>query len=100
MLSAQPEAITFTFSESVTLVPGGVRVYDATGETVASTAETDGSALSVVLEEEVGEGTLIVAWRVVSGDGHPVSGAHVFSIGEPSAQIIALPPTRPVRPGS
>ena len=92
VLPTQPDAITFTFTESVTAVPGGVRVYDATGETVASSATTDGSVLSVRLEEEVGEGTLIVAWRVVSGDGHPISGALVFSVGEPSAQIIALPP--------
>lgn len=91
VLTAAPEEISLTFSESIALAPGGVQVYDATGETVASSAGTDGATLSVVLEEAVGDGTLIVSWRVVSGDGHPISGAHIFSIGEPSAQIVSVP---------
>lgn len=92
VLDTQPDEIRFVFTEAVTLVPDGVQVYDATGQLVTSSAEVSGSDLTVALDETVGEGTLIVAWRLVSGDGHPISGALTFSIGEPSAQIAALPP--------
>ncbi|MGD9914520.1 MAG: copper resistance CopC/CopD family protein [Rhizobiaceae bacterium] len=34
----------------------------------------------------LGRGTHVLAWRVVSGDGHPIGGSVVFSIGEASAQ--------------
>ena len=40
-------------------------------------------------------GTLLLSWRVVSADGHPVGGSHVFSIGAPTAAADARrPPAR------
>ncbi|MGW2996193.1 CopD family protein, partial [Streptomyces sp. NPDC001193] len=45
----------------------------------------------VELSGKLPEGTYTVAWRVVSADGHPISGAFVFSIGAPSetAAVVA-----------
>ena len=34
-------------------------------------------------------GTYVVAWRVVSADSHPVSGGLLFSVGAPSASVVA-----------
>lgn len=91
VLPAQPEQVRLSFSESVALVPDGVRVFDAEGEPVASTATVAGAELAVALGEQVGTGTLVLVWRVVSEDGHPVSGSLTFSVGAPSAQVAAVP---------
>ncbi|WP_240617436.1 copper resistance protein CopC [Nocardioides speluncae] len=91
VLETQPEQIRFTFSESVSLVPDGVQVFDARGGSVASSATARGPELTAELPDEVGEGTLVVVWRVVSEDGHPISGSLRFSVGAPSAEVAAPP---------
>ena len=87
VLDAAPERIVFTFDESVVGVPDGVQVFDAQGAPVTSSAAVSGPELSVRLTEPVGDGTLVVAWRVVSEDGHPISGSLSFAIGAPSATV-------------
>ncbi|GAA1713279.1 CopD family protein [Isoptericola hypogeus] len=84
VLDAAPERVTFTFDESVIGVPAGIRVFDATGAEVASSASVRGSQLFVDLDEEVAEGTLVVLWRLVSEDGHPIGGSLSFAVGAPS----------------
>ncbi len=89
VLDAAPQRIGFTFDEAVGSVPDrGVQVFDARGEVVASSATVDGAQLDVSLEGPVGEGTLVVTWRVVSSDGHPIGGALTFSVGQPSASVV------------
>lgn len=60
MLDAAPERVTFTFNESVIGVPAGIKVFDATGAEVASSASVRASQLLVDLDEEVPDGTLVV----------------------------------------
>ncbi len=91
VLAEAPDEVTFTFNESVIGVPTGVRVFDAEGAEVASTASVSGSQLLVSLDEEVDTGTLVVVWRLVSEDGHPIGGSLTFSVGAPSATV-AEPP--------
>lgn len=85
VLETAPERVTFTFDEHVAAVPDGVQVLDARGEVVASVASVEGPRLDVDLTGPVGEGTLVVVWRVVSADGHPLGGSLTFSVGAPSA---------------
>jgi copper transport protein len=97
VLAEAPEQVTFTFNEAVIGVPTGVRVYDARGGEVASSASVSGSQLHVDLDEEVGDGTLVVVWRLVSEDGHPIGGSLTFSVGAPSATV-EKPPVGDVDP--
>ncbi|MEU4384173.1 copper resistance protein CopC [Promicromonospora sp. NPDC023805] len=90
VLETAPERITFGFNESVIGVPTGIKVFDATGEEVASSASVRGSELLVDLDEEVGDGTLVVVWRLVSEDGHPIGGSLSFSVGAPS-DVVDVP---------
>ncbi len=90
VLDVAPERVTFTFNESVIGVPAGIRVFDATGEEVASSATVREARLLVDLEEEVGEGTLVVVWRLVSADGHPIGGSLTFSVGARS-DVVDVP---------
>ncbi|KQY47619.1 FixH family protein [Cellulomonas sp. Root137] len=93
VLDAAPERIRFTFDEVVAGVPDGVRVFDAEGAPVASSAAVSGTELAVALAEQPGPGTLVVAWRVVSEDGHPVSGSLTFSVGSASTDVVPPPST-------
>lgn len=90
VLETAPEQVTFTFDETVIGVPAGIRVFDATGTEVASSASVRDSELVVALEEEVGDGTLVVLWRLVSADGHPIGGSLSFSVGAPS-DVVDVP---------
>ena len=91
VLESAPEQVRFTFSEHVSLLPDGVRVFDAAGEELDADATARGEQLDVELGDDLADGTVVVVWRVVSEDGHPISGSLAFSIGAPSAQVVAPP---------
>ncbi len=66
-----------------------MRVYDARSERVddGDVAHPSGDAdrLGVGLKPRLPDGTYTATYRVISADGHPVSGGMVFSIGKPGA---------------
>lgn len=84
VLETVPDQVTFTYNESVIGEPKGVQVFDATGAVVASEVSVSKSKLVVDITGEVGEGTLVVVWRLVSEDGHPIGGSLSFAVGAPS----------------
>ncbi len=94
VLKVQPREVTLKWSEAVDLGEHAVRLLDSAGEEVrtAPAKHGPGGPSTAVLELPPGmaEGTYVVAWRVVSSDSHPVSGAFSFSIGTPS-QVIFEP---------
>ncbi|WP_369374005.1 copper resistance protein CopC [Promicromonospora sp. Populi] len=92
VLDVAPERVTFSFNESVIGVPAGIKVFDATGTEVASSASVRESQLLVDLDEEVADGTLVVLWRLVSEDGHPIGGSLSFAVGAPS-DVVDVPTT-------
>ncbi|MEU8591856.1 copper resistance protein CopC [Streptomyces sp. NPDC048664] len=94
VLKTSPKAVTLTFSESVGLLDNSIRVYDPGNRRVHTGRQehADGrSDTASVTLPALAHGTYIVAWRVVSADSHPVSGALTFSVGKPSASRAVLP---------
>lgn len=89
VLTETPDVVTFTFDERVTLTDGSVQVFDAAGEPVESDASGEDEVVTADLPDELADGTYVVAWRVVSADGHPISGSLTFSIGAPSETVVA-----------
>ncbi|AQS68795.1 copper resistance protein CopC [Streptomyces pactum] len=89
VLGRAPSHVTLTFTESVGLRDDSFRVLDPGGHRVrtgeAGHADGRPDTARVALPGELGEGTYTVAWRVVSADSHPASGAFTFSVGRPSA---------------
>lgn len=80
-VDALPAALTLTFSgdllsDASTTV---VQVTDAAGTSLADGAPT--VSANVVTQPLTGSasGTVSVAWRVVSSDGHPISGEFAFT---------------------
>ncbi|WP_405861990.1 copper resistance protein CopC [Streptomyces sp. NBC_01515] len=94
VLKSAPRTVTLTFSESVALLDDSFRVYDPDNRRVKTSsahhAKDAGDTASVTLPAKLGTGTFTVAWRVVSADSHPVSGAFTFSIGKPSPTTTSI----------
>ena len=71
-----------TFTESVNLVDDGIRLVDHVGATVPTPDPTvDGRTVTWPMPTDLPEGHYVVTWRVLSKDGHPVSGAFSFGVG-------------------
>ena len=82
LVQTAPQQVTLQFSEDVAVQPDGVRVLDAdAGRVEAGQAKAAGNTVTVPLKSSVPDGSYVVAWRVISADGHPVRGAFNFSIG-------------------
>lgn len=90
-LDEPPASVSLEFSESITADLGGLRVFDADGEQVDRGAvEVADRTLSVGLAPDLPEGAYVVAYRIISADGHPIRGGTVFSVGDAEADPAAL----------
>jgi copper transport protein len=103
---AQPSQVTFRFGEAVEGTFGAVRVFARTGGRVdagdAFHPAGQGRRIAVHLKRSLPDGTYTATYRVVSVDGHVVSGGSTFSIGKASgpgatvADLLAGSDTGPV----
>jgi copper transport protein len=81
-LRTPPSDIRLTFTESVNLVDDGIRLVDHVGATVTTPdPSVQGRTLIWPMPSDLPEGPYVVTWRVVSSDGHPISGAFSFGVG-------------------
>jgi len=83
--------VELRFSENVESGFGALRVFDRQGRRIdkGNAFHPDGyrSRLAVRLSPRPPDGSVTVTWRVVSADGHVVSGGYVFAIGSPSSPV-------------
>ena len=87
-LTSPPTKVQMTFSESVNLIEGGIRLVNDSGATVPTSEPTvRGSTLTWPMPAELPKGAYVITWRVVSSDGHPVSGASSFGIGTAAVAV-------------
>lgn len=103
-------AVVLNFSEEINPAFADVAVTSADGRNwVSGSANVEGSRLTVALgPDRLTNGLYTVGYRVVSSDGHPVSGSYIFTIAsvheQPSPTIApshAAPSTaEPSLPGS
>ena len=91
-----PGQVVFQFDETVEGDFGAVRVFDTAGARVDTGdgfhPNGTGSLIGVHLKAGLPDGTYTATYRVVSSDGHIVTGGSVFSIGKPgprSGQTVA-----------
>ncbi|WP_405443768.1 copper resistance protein CopC [Streptomyces avidinii] len=94
VLQAAPQQVTLTFTESVSFSDDSLRVLSPENERAnprpAQHVDGKDNTARVELSDELPQGTYTVAWRVVSADGHPISGAFIFSIGKPSDTTVVV----------
>nr|WP_229881647.1 copper resistance protein CopC [Streptomyces alanosinicus] len=96
VLRTAPRQVTLTFTESVGLLTDSFRVYDPRNHRLrtgpAEHAPGRSDTARAALPAKLATGTYTVAWRVVSADSHPVSGALTFSVGSRTATAAAPAP--------
>ncbi|MFF7330630.1 copper resistance protein CopC [Streptomyces sp. NPDC008150] len=102
VLAVAPRFVTLTFTESVGLLDDSLRMFGPDGHRVRTGTPRHAAGrpdtVRVALPARPGgssgggRGTFTVAWRAVSADSHPVSGAFTFSVGRPSATAATVRP--------
>jgi copper transport protein len=87
VVRSAPHQVVLRFDEPVETAFGSVRVYNGAARRVdtGGTRRPQPREVSVSVRRGLPRGTYSVAWRVVSADSHPVSGAFVFHVGKPGA---------------
>jgi methionine-rich copper-binding protein CopC len=81
-LEVAPNSVIFTFNEELLEATVRVSITDESGAVVAKdVAESAGSVVTVPWPADLPVGAYSVSYRVVSGDGHPVTGEISFSYG-------------------
>ncbi|NYS26196.1 copper resistance protein CopC [Rhodobacteraceae bacterium 2376] len=93
IVDTAPAEVILTFNEPI--APLQARWFGPDGAAMDVEGRAQGPDLIITAPDGLAEGTHALSWRVVSEDGHPVGGTHVFSIGfetgAPEAAPEALP---------
>ena len=88
VLAKAPADLSLTFDEPVS--PLILRLVEPDGRAAPlGTPKLEGNRLLAATPPDLGTGSYVLSWRIISEDGHPVGGAVVFSIGMPSAGAAA-----------
>lgn len=92
LLTVSPTAVSLLFSESVAVRADGIQVYAASGaaQRLGRFELSEGDRRITVPLKDTLAGTATVGWRVVSGDGHTISGSFVFHVGERTGAAVAI----------
>ena len=86
ILSAAPNRVTLTFSESVQVLAGKIEVVAPDGSRADRADPTAaGDTITIPLGTGGGRGTYLVSYRVISADSHPVASSLTYSVGAVSA---------------
>lgn len=96
IVDGSPDQIRLSFNQPIRLISDGIVVSDSAGGAVPGEWRLDGLNAVFGVESPIAEGTVVVTWRVISEDGHPVSGVLIFHVGvvtDPDAgDIVAVRP--------
>ena len=85
-LETSPEAVVLTFTEPVEAETGAVQVFDGDGDRVDD-GDVQGDGSAVRLPVDLDDGGYVVTYRVVSVDGHPISGGFTFRVGQEAEEV-------------
>ena len=80
-----PRSIVFDFNERVAAGPGAIRVFDERGRRIdhGEIEHPRPQSAGVPLPGSLGRGVYTATYRVISADGHPVSGGISFGVKAP-----------------
>ncbi|MCU1373540.1 MAG: copper resistance protein CopC [Actinomycetia bacterium] len=89
VLDAAPRTVSVRFNEGVQVKPDGLQLHDANGRRVdgGEVQHLDGGRTLRLAVGDLGRGGYVLTWRVVSADGHPISGGVTWRIGASSAAV-------------
>ena len=86
VLVDSPKTIELKFSEPVEMPQQAIRVFDANRNEIDVPTARHGASNDTVTTTlpALEEGGYVISWRVVSADGHPISAAYTFAVGQGS----------------
>lgn len=87
-VTSAPSSLELTFAEKPLAVGNQISVKAPDGSTSKATPKVDGSTVSAPFAGH-GDGAYTVTWRVVSSDGHPISGSYTFTLKGGTASTAA-----------
>jgi copper transport protein len=80
VLDEAPATLRLGFNEPVNALVISLLRPDGSAQDLIHATES-GSMVTIALPDDLGNGTHILSWRVVSVDAHPIAGSLIFSIG-------------------
>ncbi|MFI2485475.1 copper resistance protein CopC [Promicromonospora kroppenstedtii] len=82
-LAEAPATVSLTYSADVLDMGAAVVVTDGDGTDWVSDAPViDGATVTAALDADMPDGGYEIRWRVVSSDGHPITGIVPFAVGD------------------
>ncbi|OUZ12235.1 hypothetical protein BHE97_02865 [Aeromicrobium sp. PE09-221] len=88
VLDTAPAQVELEFNEELIEIGSTMLVIDSDGENrVAGEVALDGRFVRADLAPDLPDGSYEIRWRVVSADGHPISGRIPFAIGAPGDPV-------------
>lgn len=86
-LDAGPEVLEVRFTEGVEAEGDALRLFGAGGERLdlGRSERAEGGKVLSATSGELGDGGYVLTWRVVSLDGHPISGGVTWRVGDGAA---------------
>lgn len=93
VLDQAPAEAVLTFNEPVQLIDGSIRLFPGDDDPLNLDAHVSNTSVVATFPAGVDDGAYALSYRVVSADGHPISGAITFTIGDATAPS---PHTTPV----
>lgn len=86
-LDAGPEVLEVRFTEGVEAEGDALRLFGAGGERLdlGRIERAEGGKVLRATSGELGDGGYMLTWRVVSLDGHPISGGVTWRVGDGAA---------------
>ncbi len=85
VVATAPRAFAVTFNEPTSPLVLKLVRPDGSSVSLLRRFQLHDATLDIEAPDDLGDGTYVLSWRVISEDGHPVGGSAVFSIGAPSA---------------
>lgn len=81
-VAALPETASLTFNEEVNPNFAQLIAVGRSGKPVSLQPSTTGAVVSTALPRDLGDGKIVLRYKVVSKDGHPIGGEISFTVGE------------------
>lgn len=91
VLDQAPAEAVLTFNEPVQLIDGSIRLFPGDEDPLTLEAHVSNTSVIAALPDDVDVGAYALSYRVVSADGHPISGAITFTIGDAAGSSADAP---------
>lgn len=82
VLDTAPASAELRFNENVQLIDGAIRLFPSDGDPVVLQAQVADNTVKIKVPSDLGNGGYALSYRLVSADGHPLSGVITFQIGQ------------------